>query len=521
MKELRPYQVEGLENLKRTLRQRVKRVVLQLPTGGGKTLIAATIAQGVLAKSNRMAFVVPRISLIDQTVGEFYKEEVRDVGVIQANHPLTDWGKPIQVCSIDTVRSKGAFPDAKVVIFDEAHILTDTHKKWMAEHPDTIFIALSATPWTRGMGKFFETLLIVATMKELMELGWLSQYRAFGIGTPDLSGVKNVGDDYAQGQLSAHMGEQGLVANAVETWKSRHGKDRTMCFAVDRAHAKLLQSRFEAEGIPCGYQDAYTDSQERADIERKFHNYSYAVVVSVGTLSLGTDWDCRCISDCQPTKSRIKFVQKFGRGVRLARPGSDPKEFLIYLDHAGNIGGRDDSLGYPELIWQDHLDDGKPKVAEERKAPLPKPCPQCQFLKPPRTAVCPNCGFKAQVVSNIVEGDGELVELKAGEIVRQKKGAKREYTNAEKRRFHAELLSYKPKRYQAAIDKGETEFEARERARKWVLVQFKEKFKEWPSRPWANDAPLEPSFEVANWVKSRMIKWFQGREKAARMQAAE
>ena len=66
MRELRDYQVTGLENLRQTIRQGVKRVVVQLPTGGGKTLCAATIAQGALQKKNKLAFTVPRISLIDQ-----------------------------------------------------------------------------------------------------------------------------------------------------------------------------------------------------------------------------------------------------------------------------------------------------------------------------------------------------------------------------------------------------------------------------------------------------------------------
>jgi DNA repair protein RadD len=106
MRELRDYQQQGIEALRQTIRQGVKRVVVQLPTGGGKTLCAATIANGVLSKGKKLAFVVPRLNLIDQALEEFYQEGIRDVGIVQAAHPLTDWSKPIQICSIDTVRSK-------------------------------------------------------------------------------------------------------------------------------------------------------------------------------------------------------------------------------------------------------------------------------------------------------------------------------------------------------------------------------------------------------------------------------
>src|SRR5262249_47925688 len=94
--ELRPYQQEALDALRESVGQGVRRIVMQAPTGAGKTKIAAAIVDGAIRKGNRMAFTVPRIDLVDQTMESFYSEGIRDIGVIQANHEMTDWSKPVQ-----------------------------------------------------------------------------------------------------------------------------------------------------------------------------------------------------------------------------------------------------------------------------------------------------------------------------------------------------------------------------------------------------------------------------------------
>jgi superfamily II DNA or RNA helicase len=72
--------------------------MLALPTGAGKTVIAANIIRRALAKGKRVAFVVPALSLVDQTVAAFAAEGVDCVGVMQGIHPRTDREQPVQVC---------------------------------------------------------------------------------------------------------------------------------------------------------------------------------------------------------------------------------------------------------------------------------------------------------------------------------------------------------------------------------------------------------------------------------------
>jgi len=105
MKVMRDDQAEALEKLRGSVRAGRRRIVMQAPTGFGKTVLAAGLVESARAKGGRVLFTVPAISLIDQTIEMFYSQGVRDVGVIQAMHEMTDWSQPVQVASIQTLQS--------------------------------------------------------------------------------------------------------------------------------------------------------------------------------------------------------------------------------------------------------------------------------------------------------------------------------------------------------------------------------------------------------------------------------
>ena len=287
-RELWDHQAKALEALRQSIKNGVRRIVLQAPTGAGKTMLAAAMVEGAQRKGNRMAFVVNAIGLIDQTVEAFYAEGIRDIGVIQANHGMTDWAKPVQVCSIQTLKSRQHYPDAKVVVFDECHSLHDFHKQWLSnpEWQSVPFVGLSATPWAKGMGKYFQSLLIAATTSELIEKGFLSKFKVFATGQPDLSKVEVKAGEYVTNQLSDAMCKGTLTADIIKTWKERWGKGNTLVFGVDRKHAEMIHHRFTDAGISSAYQDGETPTLERAEIKRGFHNGTYDVVCNIGTLCL-------------------------------------------------------------------------------------------------------------------------------------------------------------------------------------------------------------------------------------------
>jgi len=86
MKILRPHQTLAIQMLRQSLRTGHKRPVLRLPTGAGKTLIAAKIIANAREKGNKVLFVVDAVELVDQTVEAFYAEGLHSIGVVQSNH---------------------------------------------------------------------------------------------------------------------------------------------------------------------------------------------------------------------------------------------------------------------------------------------------------------------------------------------------------------------------------------------------------------------------------------------------
>ncbi|MDE2232530.1 MAG: DEAD/DEAH box helicase family protein [Patescibacteria group bacterium] len=486
--ELRDYQVSAIERLRQSMMEGHKRPLLQLPTGGGKSAIAAAIINSALGKGKRVAFVVPALSLIDQTLQAFWRDGVRDMGVIQANHPETDWSRPVQVCSVQTL-ARRTFPKADLIIVDECHVKFKTIEDWIF-HPDFTnarFIGLSATPWTKGLGNVWDDLIVIATTQDLIDKGVLSTFRVFAPSHPDLSGVRTQAGDYHEGDLSTAMDKPMLVADIVETWIKRGENRPTLLYGVDCAHAKHLQERFIAAGIEAEYIDAFTDVLTRKAIGRRFNAKELPIVCSVGTMIMGVDWDVRCIILARPTKSIMLHVQITGRGLRTA-PG---KEDLIILDHSDNTS----RLGFVTDIGLEHLDMGekKDKKEQERKEPLPKECPQCAYLRPAKIRICPNCGFDPKPISKTEEIDGEL-----SEITRKKNKKLHRAGYIELRGREIPLGDFYGMLKQYAKDYGYKEG--------WAAHKYRMATETWPNH-YKNVPAITVCEEVWSYVKSLNIKY--------------
>ncbi len=476
MKILRPGQEKVISLLRQSLGKGFKRPMVQLPTGSGKTVIASAIVQGALRKGKRVIFCVPSISLIQQTIDSFRDDGITEIGVIQADHELTDPRKPVQIASIQTLAKRRRIPDADIVIVDEAHKIFKFYKKWMDAWGLIPFVGLSATPFSKGLGKLYDDLIIGATTQELIDQGLLSDFVVYAPTSPDLSKCRTVAGDYHEGDLSDVMDKPPITADIVDSW-IKHGEDRqTFCFGVDCAHAKHLSERFQSKGISTAYMDAYTSLEEREAIKIAFHSGDIRVVCNVGVLIFGVDWDVRCISLARPTKSEMLFMQLCGRGLRTA-PG---KENCIFLDHTNTH----ENLGFVTDIYHDKLDDGKPKKAaekKEKKEKLPKKCGNCAILKPAGIHACPSCGFAPEKQTDIVEADGELKRIKG-----KAKKAKME----DKQAFYSGLMAY-------ARDKGKSSG--------WVAHTYRDYYSVWPRGLSDKSGPILP--ECSSFIRHKAIAY--------------
>ncbi len=487
-----PHQASTIIRLRDAFADGARRIMLQAATGAGKTKIASTIICGVCDIGRPVLFAVPAVELIDQTLAKFFAEGVRDVGIIQANHMMTDRSKPVQIASVQTLMRR-ELPPADLVFLDEAHRWFDFYRHWMFEPSwaDVLFIGLSATPWTKGLGAYYDKLVIAATTQKLIDAGYLSQFKVFAPAHPDLKGVRTLAGDYHEGDLGTAMDKQPLVADIVETWL-KHGVGRpTLCFAVNRLHAAHIAERFGEHGVRAGYVDCFTPAAERADIRRKFQSGEFQVICNVGVLTVGVDWDVRCIILARPTKSEMLFVQMIGRALRTA----EGKDHALILDHSDTTL----RLGFVTDIHHDELDDGKTREHHKRdRIKLPKECPQCAFLRPPSTPECPNCGFIAAPVNKVSEAEGDLHELTRNKTPIIDPATAAQGQKREQRRVYAELCGY-----------------ARERGYKsgWAAHQYKQRFGDWP-RGMEGVQPCSPSAQTRNWIKSRIIAWVKAKEKA-------
>jgi len=476
-KKLRPHQAKAIDMIRSLLGQGLRRVVCQGPCGFGKTLVASKIIEMALAKGNRVIFTAPAISLIDQTVEAFEAEGITGIGVMQAKHPRTDAMARVQIASVQTLARRD-IPQAALMVIDECHLRAKIVEQLMDTRPDVFFIGLSATPWATGMGLRWQGLAIPITMQELIDQGFLSKFTAYAPDVPDLKGVRTIGGDYAEDQLAQVMGDAKLVGSVVETWLAQGENRPTLCFAVNRAHAALLQAQFERAGVASGYVDANTDLVERRLINRRFRAGDIKVICSVRTMTTGVDLPVSCIIDAAPTKSRILHIQKLGRGLRV-NPGS---EDLKILDHAGNSL----RLGLVTDIHQETLNATPPgkKRPEERTAKLPSPCVVCGVVH--TGLICPGCGRERKAVSRVESAAGQLVEIT---------GKAKAPTMAEKQQWYSMLLTVRR-------DRG--------RSSGWLAHTYRERFGVWPRG--MDDVMLPPSADVWNYVKSKDIRFAKRRD---------
>jgi superfamily II DNA or RNA helicase len=379
---------------------------------------------------------------------------------------------------VQTIARRG-YPDADVVIVDECHLRFKAVSEWMHCAADKVFIGLSATPWAKGMGDDWQELITPVRMQELIDAGYLSPFRVYAPSAPDLSRVRMVAGDYHEGDLSEAVSNLPLIADIVETWKKHAVGLPTLVFAVNKAHAALLVRQFAAGGVQMGYCDDRVDPVERSYMFAQVRSGHLAGIVNIGTLTTGVDEDIRCIVLARPTRSQMLFVQMIGRGLRTA-PG---KRECVILDHADNHHrmGMVTDIYFPELLTGK---DKPHKTASESGEAMPQACASCHFVKPPKTPICPSCGFKAERQSEIETEDGKLVEFKKPKAA----------TMQDKQEFWSMALY---------VDRQ------RQKGGRLAKALYKSKFGVWPKN--LNNWTCPPSAQFERYEHSRRIAFAKSR----------
>ncbi len=184
--KLREYQERAITDLRAAYTAGRRAPCLVLPTGGGKTIVAAEIIRSATARGRRVLFMAHRSELIDQTVSKLEMSGVTDVRMIRA---AQDVGNPIAAVTVASVQTltmprwAGRLPRADLVVFDECHhVVADSWARLATAYSDALLMGMTATPQRsdgRPIGDIFDSIVVGATVAELTALGHLVPCRVW------------------------------------------------------------------------------------------------------------------------------------------------------------------------------------------------------------------------------------------------------------------------------------------------------------------------------------------------------
>jgi len=426
--ELREYQQEGLEKIRRAYRDGARRVVYVLPTGAGKSyMMGFLLAQ---KPQDKAWFCVHTRVLLDQVI-KMFEDFGLDFGVIAGGYS-ENLKAPKQVVSVQAAATR-VLTAPRLVIFDECHHAVSKRNRAVLQGAEYV-LGVTATPLRldgKGLEEVFDKLVEGPTMGELAALGFLSRYRLYGTDTEiDVTGLKTQAGDYHVRELAEASDKAHLTGDAIEHYQKLSPGRRAVAYCVTVEHAGNVSQAFNAAGITAEVLSGDTNNAERRRIVTAFERGGIQVIANCSVVVEGFDLPAiESVIMLRPTKSIGLYLQMCGRGLRPA-PG---KDHAIILDHAGNTA----RCGFPDEEREWSL--GTKKKRQRESDPVQsKHCPVCQLVLRIAAATCHGCGHVFKPARDqIVTAAGELVELKlegylekyrrrcvgilAGEQLRQKK----------------------------------------------------------------------------------------------------
>lgn len=340
---LRPYQIEAKAAVHAARDRGLRRVVVVMPTGCGKTTVFASLIQDW--PDERGIVIAHRDELLtqahDRIAGMNPGVHVAVEGGVRSADPLAN----VVVAGIqsigrsDTKRLPGFTPTWMII--DECHhAAASTYQNAMqrfGSYDDKCFtLGVTATDHRmdnkrlHGDHAVFEDVVYRLTLKEAIQDGWLCGLRGFRVATDiDLSRVKTTAGDYNLSQLAEAVNTDARNTAALRHWHEVASRRRTIVFCVDVAHAKEVARLFQEMGVSAESVDAALSQDERRARMARFRSGETQVLANVELVTEGVDVpEIECVLLLRPTKSWALFTQMVGRGLRL----SDGKHDCLVLD---------------------------------------------------------------------------------------------------------------------------------------------------------------------------------------------
>ncbi|WP_158673349.1 DEAD/DEAH box helicase [Bosea sp. FBZP-16] len=403
MSALRPYQVTAIDSALAALSNSGS-AVLQMPTGAGKTRAATEIVRN---EPGTVWFICHRQEIERQASAAFAAAGIGH-GIISPRG-APEYSKRVQVVSVATLARRLAdLPPPALVIWDECHHVAA--KSWSAireQLASAKHLGLTATPERldgKGLAEWFAELVVGPSTRELIDAGYLSDFRYFAPSEPDLTGAKLRAGDYRKEDVAKAMNAPVLIGDAIAEYRAKADGKRALVFCAGVEASKALVERFNAEGIPALHVDGTTPATERDEAVAQLASGEIKVLSNVDVFTEGFDLPAiDAVILLRPTKSLALFLQMIGRVLRRA----DGKSEALIFDHAG--------------LWLDHdwfdlpttwsLDGGARSRRLAGRAHGPRRCPECKEVRAERAPVC-DCGYEFPTGREIGEYDGDLREMR-------------------------------------------------------------------------------------------------------------
>jgi superfamily II DNA or RNA helicase len=406
--------VSAHEALRQGVRDGHKNQLLMAPTGAGKSYLGLRLSHEALLKGKKVLFVCDRTTLINQTSQTADSYGLAAHGIVQANHWRRDKNMPFQIASAQTLARRDFWPDADLIIIDEAHTQLKVWTDYIM-NTKAFCIGLSATPFSAGLGKLFTNLVNATTMNQLTLSGVLVPMKILSGTTMNMEGAATANGEWTE-SAAEERGMQ-IIGDVVSEW-FKFGQDRkTIVFASTIAHCKELCRQFIDAGVMAAAFTAETTANERAELLKEYRkaDSNLRVLISVEALAKGFDVpDVGCIVDCRPLrKSLSTAIQMWGRGLRSS-PEAGKTDCLL-LDHSGNIIRFLEDFteiffnGLDALHMGEKLDK---KIRANQDKDEAKSCPSCGYK--PYAKRCMACGHEHQTPALVEAVAGQMKEVMLG-----------------------------------------------------------------------------------------------------------
>ncbi|EEX48658.1 DEAD/DEAH box helicase [Jonquetella anthropi] len=338
--ELRPYQQAAVTAIEEGWRDgSLRKSLLVLPTGTGKTVVFCTVARQTTG-DGRVLILAHREELIEQAREKYY----RITGEIAAKEKAhcSCFGDPASVVvgsvqTLQNVKRLSKFPADyfSTIIIDEAHHALAVGYQRVLEHfPRARVLGVTATPDRgdkRNLAEYFDGVAYEYSLKSAIADGYLCPIRALTAPLRlDVSNVKTsrskFGNDFDRAELSVALEE--YLPQIAQCIKENASARKTVVFLPLVSIAQQFQRECEAAGLEA--REVNGESDNRAETLAWFDKAGPGSVLCNAML-LTEGWDCPsvdCVVVLRPTKVRALYCQMIGRGTRIC-PG---KENLLILD---------------------------------------------------------------------------------------------------------------------------------------------------------------------------------------------